>query len=253
MLDFVDVAGGVFDMGSTMDEVQQCVADWGSRLVDPAYDADEFRRWILKEYPSRTVEIAPFRMTRFPIMNDEYERFIVDTGRGRPESIECGEPADHPVWGVSFDDADAFAEWATEECGFRCAVPMEAQWEYAARGSSRRQYPFGDEFDAAACNTIESGIGKTTPVDHYPNGASPFGVLDMAGNVEEWTSSRYEPYPGGTFVEDHLSLTLGPHYRILRGGSFARGGDLARCARRHGPLMRPEFRFTGLRLVASAS
>jgi toxoflavin biosynthesis protein ToxD len=237
-------------MGSTMEEVQQCVAFWGPKLTEPSYDVAQFQQWILKEYPQRSVEIEPFRITRFPITNGQYGRFVASRNRTAPESLKAGEPGDHPVWGVSFEDAEAFAQWASDEYGERFAIPSEEQWEYAARGTSARQYPFGEEFDPEACNTIEGGVGCTTPVDRYPRGASPFGVFDMAGNVEEWTSSRYEPYPGGTFVNDHLSRTLGPKYRILRGGSFTRGGDLARCARRHGPLPRPEFRFTGFRLVA---
>lgn len=253
VLDLVHLPGGIFAMGSTMEEVGQCVDFWARKLAEPSYDVAQFHQWILKEYPRRSVEIEPFRIMRFPVTNAEYGRFIAARRGPIPESLTTGEPADHPVWGVAFEDAAAFAEWAGDELGESFALPSEEQWEYAARGTSARQYPYGEEFDPAACNTIEAGVGRTTPVGRYPRGVSPFGVFDMAGNVEEWTSSRYEPYPGGTFVDDDLSRTLGPRYRILRGGSFARGGDLARCARRHGPLPRPEFRFTGFRLVAAAS
>jgi toxoflavin biosynthesis protein ToxD len=249
LLDLVQVPGGGFSMGSTLTEVDRCVGFWKQRLVDPSYEADEFRRWILKEYPCRSMRMEPFRIMRFPVTNAQYRPFVEARSAAVPESLLIGEPDDHPVWGVSFDDATAFARWATDETDLSCALPTEEQWEYAARGSSRREFPFGDEFDPCLCNTIESGIGHTTPVDRYLSGASVFGIYDMAGNVEEWTCSRYAPYPGGTFIDDDLSRTLGPEYRILRGGSFARGGDLARCARRHGPLDRPAFRFVGFRLV----
>ena len=74
--------------------------------------------------------------------------------------------------------------------------------------------------------------GTTTPVGAYPEGASWCGLMDLAGNVEEWTASRYAPYPGGHYIEDDLTDLVGRAYPILRGGSFRLGGDLARCARR---------------------
>jgi len=249
VFDLVDVSGGVFSMGSTTEEARRCVDFWKDRLADPTYEASQFHQWILKECPTCTVTVEPFQITRFPVTNAEYRCFVAATNGTTPESLRIDEPPDHPVWGVSFEDAEAYTGWAASVSGKRCRLPTEAQWEYAARGPSRLQYPFGDAFDAEACNTMESGIGGTTPVDRYARGSSPFGVLDMAGNVEEWTASLYEPYPGGTFIHDELSRTLGPRYRILRGGSFARGGDLARCARRHGPLRAPQFRFTGFRLA----
>jgi toxoflavin biosynthesis protein ToxD len=239
----------LFEMGSTSEQVEACVAFWGARLVDPAYDVARFREWILKEYPRHPVQVAPFRIGRYPVTNAEYRRFSDATGHPAPASVSAGEPDDHPVWGVSFEDAEAFAAWLSASLGRRCRLPGEAEWEYAARGPSGREYPFGDVFDPARCNTLESGVGHTTPVDRYPEGASEFGVWDLAGNVEEWTAGCYAPYPGGRFIEDDLSRANPDGYRVLRGGSFARGGDLARCARRHGPFPAPEFRYRGFRIV----
>ncbi|HTE84160.1 MAG TPA: SUMF1/EgtB/PvdO family nonheme iron enzyme, partial [Dehalococcoidia bacterium] len=185
--------------------------------------------------------------------NEEYERFARATRHPLPKSLCRSEPPDHPVWGVSYDDAQSFAGWFGGEIGRSCRLPTEGEWEYAARGRLPREYPFGELFDPACCNTIHSGIGRTTPVHRYANGVSEFGVYDLAGNVEEWTADYYAPYTGGTFVHDDLSRQLGKRYRVLRGGSFARGGDLARCARRHGPLPAPEFCYIGFRLVATSS
>src|SRR5262249_37630559 len=158
---------------------------------------------------------------RFPVTNADFQRFIAATDYPSPESLRVCEPKDHPVWGVSFDGATAFAVWASDEYGEPLALPTESQWEYAARGNTEREYPFGDEFDADASNTLEAGGGPPPPADHSQHSGSPFGVFDLSGNVEEWTLSRYEPYPGGTLVADDLSRVLGPRYRILRGGSFA--------------------------------
>ncbi len=239
-----------FHMGSTGTEVDHCVEEWGARLVDASYTPAMFRTWIAKETPAHHVSLAPFSIARFPVTNGDYAAFVRATGALAPESLATGSPADHPVWGVTVADIDAFALWASELLGRRLRLPSEAEWEYAARGPSRREFPFGDAFSPARCNTIESAIGTTTPVHRYEGHASELGVCDLAGNVEEWTSSEYVPYPGGPVIEDHLFEQLGARYRVLRGGSFARGGDLARGARRHGPIPDPTFRYFGFRLAS---
>lgn len=249
LTDFVPIPAGVFDMGSTADEVEACVYAWAQRLIDPSYDVDRFRQWILKEYPKHSVRVPAFQIGRFPVTNDEYRGFVDSTGRQPPESLLIDEPGNHPVWGVSVEEAEVFAAWLSIRWEMRCRLPTEAEWEYAARGGSGRRYPFGDAFDPARCNTIEAGIGHTTPVNRYPNGMSEFGIYDLAGNVEEWTASLYAPYPGGVFIHDDLTRCNGPSYRVLRGGSFALGGDLARCARRHGPYPAPHFRYRGFRIA----
>ena len=248
-MDFVKVPRGTLKMGSTIDQVDSCVVYWGSRLIDPTYDVTSFRQWILKEYPQHLVQVNAFYISRFPVTNREFTFFINETGHSSPNSIINSEPSNHPVWGVSFEDAIAFAQWLGTKLGRVCRLPTEAEWEYSARGSSTREYPFGDEFDHSRCNVVESGMGHTTAVDHYPNGVSEFEVFDLAGNVEEWTMDYYIPYPGGTFIHDNLSKRHGSRYHVLRGGSFARGGDLARCSRRHGLQIGPEFQYAGFRIV----
>lgn len=238
-------------MGSSMEEVENCVAYWGAKLIDPSYRTS-FRNWILKEYPKHKVHVESFLIGRFPVTNGEYAQFRAATSCAEPESISGGAPEDHPVWGVSYEDAAAYAEWLGKLTGAPFYLPSEAQWEYAARGPSRATYPFGEEFDRSKCNTVEAETGYTSPVDRYPEGASGYGVFDLAGNVEEWTTSFYAPYPGGKIIRDDLSERLGTRYRVLRGGSFALGGDLARCARRHGPHPGPAFRYRGFRLALSA-
>ncbi len=100
----------------------------------------------------------------------------------------------------------------------------------------RRRSPrisLGEEFQPEAANTVEAGPLTTTPIGIYPEGRGPFGLSDMAGNVEEYVADVYRPYPAGVPITDDLRRTQGD-YRIARGGSFARYGDLARCRRRHG-------------------
>jgi formylglycine-generating enzyme required for sulfatase activity len=255
-VELVAIAGGALQMGSTVAQVDACVAYWSARLIDPTWDAERFRQWILKEFPQHPVQVDSFALGRYPVTNREYAAFlagVADAGHPLPESLALGEPPDHPVWGVSAKDAEVFAAWLSRGRGRRLRLPTEAEWEYAARGPAGREYPYGDAFDPSRCNTVESRIGHTTPVDRYPGGASEFGICDLGGNVEEWTADRYAPYPGGTFIADDLVRLVGPEYRILRGGSFALGGDLARCARRHGRHPGPRFRYTGFRLAADAA
>lgn len=237
-------------MGSSLEEIEEAVRCWSPVLVDPSFSEGQLRCWLMKEYPRHRVAVDPFAISRFPVTNEQFRRFVRCTGVEPPESLVLGEPHGHPVWGVSYDDACLFCAWLSAETETSFRLPTEREWEYAARGPSELEYPYGDHFDASCCNTAEAGIGHTTPVDRYPNGASGWGVIDMAGNVEEWTAGVYRPYPGGTAVYDHLAAQNGWGYRVLRGGNFARGGDLARCARRHGPHSGLEYRYRGFRIVA---
>ena len=249
MAEFVYVPAGACNIGSSREEIDLCVERWSGCLVESIYTRDKFRQWILKEFPRHKVDIAPFRISRFPVTNGDYMPFLAPGTVTVPESIQKREPADHPVWGVSYEDCYRFGQWVGRKLGCKCRLPSESEWEYAARGTESREYPFGPEFDASKCNTFESGIGHTTPVDRYADYPSGFGICDMAGNVEEWTSSDYRPYPGGPYIADDLAEECGATYKVLRGGSFARGGDLARCARRHGPHPGAAFRYRGFRLV----
>jgi formylglycine-generating enzyme required for sulfatase activity len=147
--------------------------------------------------------------------------------------------------GASWQAVLLYAEWLSEATGSAFRVPTEAEWERAARGTDARAHPWGEVFSAARCNTREGGVGGTTPVGVYPDGASPCGALDMAGNVEELVADLYRPYPGSSFRDpDHGS------YRMTRGGVWTLDGDLARCDRRHGTAFAGP---TGFRLARSAA
>lgn len=240
-----------FLIGSTSEEVDKCVSFWKNRLINEDFSEDDFRDWIEKEYPAYDVKIDSFKIAKYPITNADYKSFCLELDYQLSPSLLEGYPPDHPVWGVTVEDVQAFINFLFNQTGIVFRLPTELEWEYAARGLSRFEYPYGDSFDFGAANTIESGIHSTTPVYKYDQFPSPFGVVDMAGNVEEWVSDYYQPYPGGRLVVDHLIEALGYKYQILRGGFFAGGGDLSRCARRHGPFPSPEYRYTGFRLVCS--
>jgi len=146
---------------------------------------------------------------------------------------------------VAWHAALLYAEWLSERSGSHYRIATEAEWEKAARGCDGRAYPWGNDFHALWCITREGGVGGTTPVGVYPQGASACGALDMGGNVEEYTADLYWPYPGAAY-QDPAAGT----YRITRGGVWSLDCDLARCDRRHGtPYAGP----TGFRLVRSAA
>lgn len=148
------------------------------------------------------IVLPQFWIAKTPVTNAQYEVFVDTTGYGPPIHWPGGQipqgKANHPVVNVSWDDAQKFCAWA----GLR--LPTEQEWEKAARGTDGRWYPWGD-WQAGRCNSKEANIGATTPVDHFPNGASPYGVLDMAGNVVEWCAD---------YVDND------PKARVVRGGWF---------------------------------
>ena len=150
---------------------------------------------------------------------------------------------------VSWHDAVAYCNWLAEVTGTSYRLSSEAEWEKGARGSDGRIYPWGNRWDAKRCNTSEGGKGGTTPVGAYPQGASPDGLLDIAGNVWEWTWSVYKGYP---YVSgDGREELEGGGRRVLRGGSWSLNQLHARCAYRDG--FSPDFRlnYVGFRVAAS--
>jgi serine/threonine-protein kinase len=163
-----------------------------------------------------TQETGSFRVDRTPVTNEQFARFV-DEAAYRPEDAESflkhwpsgafpPSLARHPVVWVSWHDAAAYAAWAGKD------LPTWAEWEKAARGTDGRPYPWGTAFSVERCNTIEAGIGGTTSVDRHRGGKSPYGCLDMLGNVFQWTQSWREPLDRRT--------------KVVCGASWATSGTL---------------------------
>ncbi|MDI1278343.1 SUMF1/EgtB/PvdO family nonheme iron enzyme [Methylobacter sp.] len=243
----VDIPGSVAVIGLE----ETAVDDVLSRFCKLGLD----ETWIRKECPQHEVRLEDYRIGKFPVTNQEYRDFLVDTRYPEiPSSWAFRrfpvERANHPVYTLSAEACDAYARWLATETGRCFRLPTESEWEFAAAGPERREFPWGAEFDESLANTCETGLFDTSPVGIFHGGESRFSVYDMAGNVEEYVSDNYEPYPGGPVIDDHLSQIHGA-YRVARGGSFARFRDLARTRRRHGHNPRSVTYAMGFRLAES--
>jgi len=219
----------------------------GLKVSDVSKVVDEYKRygvvdeWILKETPEYMAKIKPFKMAKYPVTNQEYLEFLQDTGSTEiPTTWQFGQfmssVANHPVYTIASEACVDYAKWLSDKTGRKFRLPTEAEWEYVAGGPNGLEFPWGNTYEKDHCNTVESGIFQSTPIGIFPKGASPFGCLDMAGNIEEYVSDFYSAYDGGDMIMDDLTLT-GTTYRVARGGSFTRFRDLARCKRRHGRYM----------------
>lgn len=159
----------------------------------------------------QVIQLPAFEIARYPVTNVQYSKFLEANPQYPAPSYwkEREYPRGkglHPVVGVSLNDALAFCEWLD------CRLPSEEEWEKAARGTNGRTYPWGEDWQQGLyCNNWEAKIGGSTPVNRYPQGAGPYGVWDMVGNVWEWTLTEYQ----------------GPFMHVLRGGSWREYGNFA--------------------------
>lgn len=212
--------------------------------------------------------VPKFYMAKYPVTYAQYEVFVSDKGYDlRTYWTEAGwawkgdrtQPAywqdrewhihDHPLNGVTWYEAYAFTRWLSAKTNLSIALPTECQWQRAAQGDDGREYPWGNGFEPTRCNTSESAMGKTTPVTHYPNGASPFGVLDMSGNVWEWGLSKWTgPYqfPEETAIE-------GTQVRVQRGGAFDFRAKYARTTCRDDTNPSNQRSHDGFRVVSATA
>ncbi len=209
------------------------------------------------EYPQHQLYLPDYYMAKTPVTRFQYASFVQATGYRLPSRRENVPPAagkqDHPVVYVSWVDAVAYCHWFSQSTGRIYRLPTEAEWEKAARGTDGRFYPWGNLWDSHRCNTPESGLNQTTPVEAYPDGASPYGVLDMAGNVWEWCATQWgKPYPYDTGEDewrpDYLTANA---RRALRSGSFYDYRSYARSASRWGEPHESRSKEIGFRLVTT--
>ena len=219
----------------------------------------------------QTKTIPAFKIARYPITNSQFQCFMDDGGYadGRWWVGLAGHPAsergfwntpNHPRETVSWYEAVAYTRWLTAKLheygllpeAMTVRLPTEQEWEKAARGDDGREYPWGDGFQSGHANINETwgnvgtfDLGQTTAVGIYPKDTLPYGLLDMAGNVWQWCLNEYR--------QPERTGTEGDERRVLRGGSWHYGRDLARCASRYDydPVVR--YDDDGFRVVCCVS
>lgn len=234
-IEWVTIPNGEFLMGSTPEE------------ADAAYKEALLRSSLLEkrafetEVPQHKVNVSSYQISKYEITNAQYRAFINATGRPTPQGLQGQEiwkddnfnKDTQPIVGVTWFDAQAFAEW------IGTSLPTEAQWERAARGTEGRIYPWGNDYPKTRHHAnYGKRYNRLTSVGQFPNGNSPDGIADLAGNVWEWCldefDTTYYQKNRNTIKQNPLNL----HHRdvlksrVIRGGAWDSGSVFLRSALR---------------------
>lgn len=251
----IPIPAGGFIQGSDRAEREAAY-----RLDEAAYGHDVTRKnqWYESEFKRGPARTGVYDITATQITNAQYAEFVADTGHAAPDvgrttwrgyglihpwprtrrhAWEKGTPprgrGDHPVVLVSHADAMAYAGWLSRRTGALWRLPTEREWEKAARGLAGQRFPWGRDYDPARLNSHDAGPFDTMPVGSFPTGASPFGLLDPAGQVFEWTATR-----------------SGAGRYVVKGGSWDDSGcGICRPAARHARPEALKHILIGFRLV----
>lgn len=208
----------------------------------------------------RQVHLDAFYIDRTPVTNEQFLKFVETTGYAPDDEdrnrflmhlrdvATTRKLAKHPVVFVSWNDARAYASWVGKR------LPTEAEWEKAARGTDGRRYPWGREEPTKSRALFGHRVGMTAAVGSFPRGASPYGVLDMAGNVQEWCedTDELEFYLHGPDRNPRNAGDRESSTRVMRGGSFIHSAASLRVTAR--TSLEPQYRFAsgGFRCVRNA-
>ena len=224
---------GPFMMGSSKEDIE-----WVVRTFHSAS-----REWYQDETPKQEMYLDSYYIDKVEVTNAQYKKYITTTDKPTPkfwDNPRFNKP-NQPVVGVRFEEAVEYCLWIGKR------LPSEAEWEKAARGEDSRKFPWGNEPDPTLANVrgLKDQHRYTSSTGSYPSGKSPYGVMDMAGNVWEWTSDWYLPYPNSKYTNDMFGQTL----KVVRGGSWNSNMDLARTGIRGKALPRQQQNYIGFRCV----
>lgn len=207
-------------------------------IGSPARDGDD------DEHPAHKLFLEGYWIGKTEVTFEQYDRFCDATGRPRATDEGWGRGT-RPVIYVSWHDAAAYCAWLEEQTGLRFRLPSEAEWEKAARF----RYPWGGTPPDSSLANYNKDHMMTRLVGSYPKGASPYGILDMAGNVWEWVQDWYD---SGFYRDSPHESPQGPKSgseRVVRGGSWANGADLVRSANRSSEKPGSALNILGFRLA----
>ena len=224
---------GSFMMGSSKDDIE-----WVVRTFHSAS-----REWYQDETPAQEIHLGNYYIDGAEVTNSKYKKYMMATGKPAPKFWDNPRfnMANQPVVGVNFEEAEEYCLWAGKR------LPNEAEWEKAARGRDSRKFPWGNDPDPTRANVkgLKDQHRYTSLVGNYPDSKSPYGIVDMAGNVWEWTSGWYLPYPNSKHTNEMFGQTL----KVIRGGSWNSNMDLARTAIRGKALPEQRQNYLGFRCV----
>ncbi len=262
----VAIPAGRFIVGSTPEERG---AAYDAFLATSGQDVARRRGWFEHEAPRHVTELPAYRIDLTPVTNAAYAEFVA-TGAAPPPTMDAatwqaqgfdqrwpeevarfvwhdGAPppdrADHPVVLVTWHQAAAYCAWRGRVVGAARRLPTEAEFEKAARGADGRTFPWGDAYAADMLDSRVAGPNDTMPVGSFVAAASPFGVLDLAGNVYQWTTT---PWPPGTTATPPAKMTV-------KGSAWDDWGGLGRGAQRHGRPVGVRHAIVGFRCAADAA
>ena len=215
----------------------------------------DYREFAAQEsFPARRVWVTGFFIDKTEVTIERWKRFVDATawkpGEGEPVTTWNGAPlapevARLPIASVTWRAAQQYANWAAKQ------LPDEAMWEKAARGTDGRWYPWGNQKPDATRGalSLDRALSGPQPVGSFPLGASPYGCLDMAGNVYEWTSDWLEPYPNAPPETRDEAGVWGHRFAVARGGSFYHTRHTYRAAKRMGFAPDETYFHVGFRTV----
>ena len=235
MFGFKEIPEGSFTMGTEEKDIPDLMKRFGGE-----------EGWYQRETPQHKTTVRMFYLSLYPVTVAQFKLFVEQSGY-EPEDKDCLKGLlNHPVVYVTWRDAIAYCGWLTGELrgregipgpikkslsqdGWAVRLPTEAEWEKAARGDKEaRIFPWGDDPDPDKANYNDTGIGATSAVGCFPKGESPYGMLDMSGNVWEWCATKWEDRYQN--YGNNNDLEAGDKLRTVRGGAFSYRRRFARVA-----------------------
>jgi formylglycine-generating enzyme len=238
----VPIPGGSFVMGSTPEDIRRAETLCHAEPLGSHCDDQAAKARFVAEMPAHEVTLSPYAIDRTEVTVGAYGRCVANGACPPPEPPGDKAPESRPELPVTFVEWEAAVAYCTWAGG---RLPTEAEWEFAARGAEERTYPWGNVYNPYLCNhgsfaadptDASDGFYRLAPVGSFPDGASPLGLFDMAGNVSEWVSDTFDVDAKGFGYTPSAQVNpkgppSGPVH-VIRGGDYADGAPFVRATAR---------------------